>query len=463
MVQQYENQTSYQYWDSMWTTNWLAQSFTVGGTAHTLRSVKLRLKRWGTLTGQTFTVSIKNTDVNGRPTGSDLTSGSMDAQSIVADPSNALYEFTMGTEISLSPNTKYAIVCRLSDGNNLNLIAWGYVGNVYANGIRLYSSDSGVTWTDSTGWDEYFEVWGNPLQTLSQNARIKASGQTQTLSQNAAVLAQSRTLDQNARILIAGQTQTVAQDAWIRLFVTTTQTIQQNATIKTTSSQTVTQDARMLAPGQTQIISENAHIKATITQTLSQNARVIVLGQTQTLSENAYLKASGQSQGIIQDAHLKAVEKTQTCSQNAWINIPGQIQSITQNASLWAAGQTALLLQNASIDALTTDAWIDSFALPHVLTFRIVYDATIVDKKIQNGILPRRKMIGKRGRTVEITGWTKQQTDIDTMQAFEDGTTRTFYHPSGGFQVLVRDFHSSQAVDRWNRRIYQLTVVEQSS
>jgi hypothetical protein len=104
---------------------------------------------------------------------------------------------------------------------------------------------------------------------------------------------------------------------------------------------------------------------------------------------------------------------------------------------------------------------IDALAIPHVLSIRIIDDATIVDKKLQGGLLPRRKMIGKPGRVVEIVGWSDSQSEIDALEALVDGTARTFYHPSGdSFAVLATGFNPDQSADEYDRRAYRLSLVE---
>ncbi|MGB9022994.1 MAG: hypothetical protein WCC94_06105 [Candidatus Bathyarchaeia archaeon] len=84
-----------------------------------------------------------------------------------------------------------------------------------------------------------------------------------------------------------------------------------------------------------------------------------------------------------------------------------------------------------------------------------------MDKKLQGGLLPRRKMVGKLGRVVEIVGWSDSQSEIDALEALVDGTARTFYHPSGdSFAVLVTGFNPDQSVDEYDRRAYRLSLVE---
>lgn len=75
--------------------------------------------------------------------------------------------------------------------------------------------------------------------------------------------------------------------------------------------------------------------------------------------------------------------------------------------------------------------------------------------------MPRRKLIGKPWRVVEIVGWSNSQSEIDTLEALLDGTARTFYHPSGdSFAVLVTGFNPDQSVDEYDRRAYRLSLVE---
>lgn len=104
---------------------------------------------------------------------------------------------------------------------------------------------------------------------------------------------------------------------------------------------------------------------------------------------------------------------------------------------------------------------IDSFAPPHVLSIRIRDEADMDTRLIQGGSLPKQKMLSKPGRVVEIEGWTRDQDDIEDMEALMDGTARTFLHSSGdSFAVLVTDFDPESSVDEYDRRIYRLTLKE---
>ena len=104
---------------------------------------------------------------------------------------------------------------------------------------------------------------------------------------------------------------------------------------------------------------------------------------------------------------------------------------------------------------------VDDLALPHVLSIRISDPAAMSDKKVQGGSLPRRTMMGKPGRIVEVEGWSDSQAEIDALEALCDGVRRTFYHPNGdSFGVLVTGFQPSRTVDQHNRRTYRLALAE---
>ena len=104
---------------------------------------------------------------------------------------------------------------------------------------------------------------------------------------------------------------------------------------------------------------------------------------------------------------------------------------------------------------------IDALALPHVLSIRISDPATMSDKKVQGGSLPRRRMVGKPGRTVEVEGWSDDQSEIDALDALRDGLHHTFYPQSGdSFGVLVTGFEPDTKVDEYKRRTYRLSLAE---
>lgn len=145
--------------------NWLAQTFTLGSTTHTVTKVRLKLYRTGE--PGAVTVSIRQTDGSGHPITQDLTANVTSAvvvANFTTDSGGDWYDFTMLPEYSLEASTKYAIVVRAVAGDNSNKIHWRYDnGNGYASGNYESSADSGVSWTANNSNDFMFEVYGNEL------------------------------------------------------------------------------------------------------------------------------------------------------------------------------------------------------------------------------------------------------------------------------------------------------------
>ena len=141
--------------------SWVAQTFTTVGLNenHNITSVKLKLYRVGS--PGTVTVSIRATDANGHPTGSDLTSGTIDGDSLTTNSAGEWYEITL-TSYQLSVSTKYAIVVRATAGDFFNYVGWRADSTTptYSGGNHEDSSDSGSTWTAHTDCDLMFEVYG---------------------------------------------------------------------------------------------------------------------------------------------------------------------------------------------------------------------------------------------------------------------------------------------------------------
>lgn len=141
-------------------TGWRGQTFTVGTVGHNVTSVRLKMYRVGY--PGLIDVGIRLTD-SGVPTGSDLTSGTIDGDLLTETEPGLWYPIQL-TEYTLNPTTQYAIVVRAIDGNSTNYFAWriNYAGT-YSGGTFVYSNDSGAIWDYYDPWDYMFEVWsGTP-------------------------------------------------------------------------------------------------------------------------------------------------------------------------------------------------------------------------------------------------------------------------------------------------------------
>ena len=141
-------------------TQYWAQTFTPS-TSHTITSVKLKLLKRNV--PGTITVGIRDTS-GGKPTGGNLTSGTLDATTLDTTP-GSFKEITFGTGTDLTSGIKYAIVLSCT-GNNPGTpddIAWRVKSaGSYAGGDKRFSSNSGVTWGDAVGSEDFmFEEWGD--------------------------------------------------------------------------------------------------------------------------------------------------------------------------------------------------------------------------------------------------------------------------------------------------------------
>lgn len=161
--------TLYEYYNvndnstyGIWGNNWQAQTFTIGtvgaNESHNITSVKLKMYREGN--PGILTVGIRAVDGAGKPTGADLTSGTINANAFTLVPPGLWYEITL-TPYLLLASTKYAIVCRISGGDADNEVRWRTdVGAaVYLGGQACSSVDAGVNWSTSTE-DNMFEEYG---------------------------------------------------------------------------------------------------------------------------------------------------------------------------------------------------------------------------------------------------------------------------------------------------------------
>lgn len=142
-----------------------AQTFTVGTVGpnedHTITKVRLKLKRSGT--PGILRIAIKATDENGLPTGPDLSTGSIDGNTLTTTGSGEWYEIEM-SEYTLRKSTKYAIVASAPESGTDSYVIWRGVQSepTYTGGSVCMSTDYGETWEEYPEWDLMFEVYGKP-------------------------------------------------------------------------------------------------------------------------------------------------------------------------------------------------------------------------------------------------------------------------------------------------------------
>jgi hypothetical protein len=140
-------------------TRWLAQTFTALNT-YTIASLKLNLYKATGKTVGTLTAAIYTVDIDGKPD-SELCSGTIDGDEITTTPSFTCdIEITIDTPVQLNAGTQYAIVLSAPDASATNSINWRWDAiGLYAGGVYLVSTNSGSSWTITSGRDYQFEVY----------------------------------------------------------------------------------------------------------------------------------------------------------------------------------------------------------------------------------------------------------------------------------------------------------------
>ena len=143
---------------SFYGDTWIAQNFTTSSSTINATSIKLKVKRTGT--PGAITVSIKAIDGDSKPTGSDLTSGTLDYTDLIADAETGWIVLPL-SDYTLSASTTYSLVIRASGGDNSNKYESRMkTTGTYSGGNNLTSSNAGSSWTTGTA-DLLFDLYGD--------------------------------------------------------------------------------------------------------------------------------------------------------------------------------------------------------------------------------------------------------------------------------------------------------------
>ena len=356
----------------------------------------------------------------------------------------------------VSPSTKYAIVVRATSGTASNYVAWrrDTSSPTYADGNYEYSSNSGASWTSYTSYDFMFEVWGLPLTTYIDVS--DSGGGSETASIGLSLSDVGVGTESNVAI----DSGPVATDEGVGAEAVTTSA---EMTITDTGAGAESPTVNASVPSSDSGLgAETPSIQNQLTETDAG-----IGSESSGISASITVTESGAG------ADTRSVEYSIPVSDSA---VGSDL--VSPPSAAMTVADSGLGLENVTTPGtlMVTDegkgaefAWrikpsspmIDVLALPHVLSIKISDPATMSDKKVQGGVLPRRKMVGKPGRTVDVQGWSDSQTEIDAFDALRDGLRHTFYHPSGdSFGVLVTEFEPSRSVDEYNRRAYRLSLVE---
>lgn len=140
---------------------WFTQTFTPD-VDYYIKSAVLKLYRTGT--PGNITVSIRAAGINGKPTGPDLCTKTINGNAITTNTDGEEVTFLFSTPALLSAVVQYAIVLKSPEGQ-LQYISWKIdkASATYSGGSTYISYDAGDTWAaDPAGGDGdfYFKTYG---------------------------------------------------------------------------------------------------------------------------------------------------------------------------------------------------------------------------------------------------------------------------------------------------------------
>jgi len=138
--------------------NKYAQSFKTDMGTTEIRKVAIKLTKKGKPSGNVH-MSIVELDDKNLPNTIAEKSMNINASTIV----NGWNDFMFEPYLTVSPQTAYAIVVSLPNGDSQNYMEWLYSSsNTYGEGLYLSSNDYGSSWNRQAGYDFTFKLFGNP-------------------------------------------------------------------------------------------------------------------------------------------------------------------------------------------------------------------------------------------------------------------------------------------------------------
>lgn len=163
----YERYPEHSDWVSSFKDDtWLAQTFTIGNTGtnenHYIAALKLMMYRIGE--PGLINAAITAVDGAGKPTGSDLSTGTLDGDTLTTSTTGDVYRIAL-TTYELQASTQYALIVKAlyGDGANQPYMFFDVTSPSYTGGSFVRSLDGGASWTVLTGADAWFKEYGREL------------------------------------------------------------------------------------------------------------------------------------------------------------------------------------------------------------------------------------------------------------------------------------------------------------
>jgi len=145
-----QQQTKYINKIALYSKLWSGQSFIP--TVTTLTRAQLYINKVGS-PSSAVVLSVRSSR-----TGKDLVSVSKSASQISTSFNWVEFDFS---DLTVTPGSTYYLILRTSGGTSSNCYYWRYGSNTpYSNGVRWYSTNSGVSWTKYATNDFCFKTYG---------------------------------------------------------------------------------------------------------------------------------------------------------------------------------------------------------------------------------------------------------------------------------------------------------------
>ena len=130
-------------------SKWWGQTITIGNVGtnedHYLTALKITFQKNSNPNGD-CTISVRNVDGDGLPTGDDLTSTSLSCSDFPTD-NNVSTKLEFDNNIKLKKDTSYAFIFRAPEADTSNNLNIAYKPADYGGGCLLESSDDGESWS----------------------------------------------------------------------------------------------------------------------------------------------------------------------------------------------------------------------------------------------------------------------------------------------------------------------------
>ena len=166
------------YDSNVYSNHWAGQVFKTGSTRYYPYNVTVKVRRNGN-PGLLYCRLYSANTSTWQPSGGVLASGSRNANS-VSYSSYEWFNITL-SNYYLTKNTRYCIVLYLSGGSTMNMIGWNrYNYDGYSYGQPVKSSDHGSTYSNITGCDMLFKIWGHEPTTYPSG--MNTSNTTKTIT-----------------------------------------------------------------------------------------------------------------------------------------------------------------------------------------------------------------------------------------------------------------------------------------